>query len=269
MKKAIFLLILLSTIQVISQEANRVRVKGKIIVESSDVSGITIYNTTSNKGVITNENGEFKLRVALDDLIEVSALQYQNINFRVNKDMIKSKTIKLFLIEEIYKLEEIVVSKKSLSGNLNTDIESTDVFRPKLDALYFGIKHKEDYDFDKDYLSKPENITMNSQRQELINDLNIVNVVDQLLLPLFRSGVVNKKESGVPDVPVEAIKYYLGSEFLINNFNIPSHRVEAFIRFVESKDFDFSLLNYGKEMDFLELLYQKSTEFLNSDKTKQ
>ena len=49
---------------------------------------------------------------------------------------------------------------------------------------------------------------------------------------------------------------------MVANFNIPEHRVEEFIRYVESEDFDFSLLNYGKEMEFLELLNKKSIEFL-------
>ncbi|MDO5979914.1 carboxypeptidase-like regulatory domain-containing protein [Flavivirga spongiicola] len=263
MKKIIFFFALLSTMHILSQNVKRVQVSGKIIVESNDISGITIFNISSNKGVITDENGEFKLRVAANDLIEVSALQYQNINFKVNEAITESKSMKLFLIEEVYKLEEIVVSTKGLSGNLNTDIKKTNIFKPKLDALYFGIKHSDDFDFKDDYKSKVKNIGMNSQRQTMINGLNIVNVVDQLLLPLFRSKVSNKKESGIPDVPVESIKYYFGSEFLVDNFNIPDHRVEEFIRFVESKDFNFSLLNYGKEMEFLELLNKKSVEFLS------
>ncbi len=269
MKKTIFFFVLLSTMHITSQNIKRVQVNGKIIVESSDISGITIFNRSSNKGTVTDENGSFKLQIGLDDLIEVSALQYQNLNFKVNEAIIKSKTMKLFLIEEVYKLEEIVVSSKGLSGNLKTDIQDTNVFKPKLDALYFGIKHSDDFDFKDDYKSKAKNITLNSENQTMINGLNIVNVVDQLLLPLFRSEVADKKELGIPDVPVESIKYYFGSAFLVDNFNIPSHRVEEFIRFVESKDFDFSLLNYGKEMEFLELLNKKSVAFLSSNNKNQ
>ncbi len=264
MKKAIYFFILLSTLQVMSQNIKRIQVKGKIIVESSDISGITIYNTSSNKGTITNEKGEFSIRVALDDLIEVSALQYQNISFKVNDAIMKSKSMKLFLIEEVYKLEEIIVSSNELSGNLNEDIESANAFKPKLDALYFGIKRSGASGFASDYLTRPKNITMTNELQTMVNGLNLVNVVDQLLLPLFRDKATNKKKSGIPDVPIEAVKYYFGSEFLVDNFNIPEHRVEEFIRFVERKDFDFSLLNYGKEMEFLELLNAKSVEFLIS-----
>ncbi|MFT6841621.1 MAG: hypothetical protein ACJASR_000383 [Psychroserpens sp.] len=88
-------------------------------------------------------------------------------------------------------------------------------------------------------------------------------------MPLFRSKVKDKETSGVPDVPVSSVKYYFGSEFIIDNFKIPAHRVEEFIQYVENDEgFDFTLLNYGKELEFLEVLYKKSQEFLkiNSDK---
>ena len=98
----------------------------------------------------------------------------------------------------------------------------------------------------------------------MVNGLNVVNVVDQLLIPLFRSEVQDKKAVGVPEVPVKAIKYYFGSNFLVENFNIPEHRVEEFIRYVEDEAFDFDLLNYGHEMEFLELLSKKSKVFLNT-----
>jgi hypothetical protein len=83
------------------------------------------------------------------------------------------------------------------------------------------------------------------------------------LLPLFRSEVKDKKAVGIAEVPVSAIKYYFGSTFLVENFDIPEHRVEEFIRYVEDdENFDFSLLNYGRELEFLEVLSQKSKSFL-------
>lgn len=264
MNKIVFFLAFLTSLSTLSQNITRTEVSGKIIVEGNDISGITIFNTSSNKGIISDDKGEFTIQVALNDVIEVSALQYQNINFKVNEAIIKSKKMKLFLIEEINKLDEVIVLDNNLSGNLNKDLENTKPFKPKLDALYFGIKHSDDYDFEKDYKTKATNITMNTQQQTMVNGLNIVNIVDQLLLPLFRSEVKDKKKVGIPEVPIESIKYYFGSEFLVDNFNIPEHRVEEFIRFVESGDFDFSLLNYGKEMEFLELLNKKSIEFLSS-----
>lgn len=265
MKYIIFLFGFLVSLQVISQDFKRVEVNGKIIVESSEISGITIFNKTSNSYAISDENGEFVLTVGLNDFIEVSALQFQNINFQVNEAIVQSKAMKILLIEEINKLDEVIVNSKRLTGNLEKDIKTTKGFNPKLDVLYFAIANSDTYAFKEDNISAVSNMTMNTQQQRMINGLNIVNVVDQLLLPLFRSKVKNKKDSGIPEVPIEAIKHYFGAEFLTDNFDIPKHRVEEFIRYVEGENFNFSLLNYGKEMEFLQLLHDKSLQFLNKN----
>ena len=262
MKNTLILLVCFIGSLAFSQDYQRFNVEGKIIVESNDISGITVLNASSGAGTITDDNGGFTLAVRLNDVIEVSALQFQNIKFNVNESIMGSRKMKVFLIVEINKLDEIVLNPQKLSGNLVKDMEVAKPFEPKLDALYFGIKHKEEFEFAKDYSTKTVTETGHRQHLAMINGLNIINVVDQLLLPLFRSKVKNKKEIGIPEVPIETIKYYFGSGFLVDNFDIPEHRVEEFIHYVQRDDFDYSLLNPGKEMVFLELLHKKSIVFL-------
>jgi hypothetical protein len=269
MKKILLVLLVLASVSATAQRFQRVKVDGKIIVEGNDVEGITVFNTSSNKGVITNENGEFTIEVTLNDFIEIRALQYRNFDLKVSQAIIDSKRMRVILIEEINKLDEILVLTKGLSGELGTDVASVKTFNPKLDALYFGIKKIDEYEFSDDLRTEVQNDVMHSQAQTMVNGLNIVNIVDQLLIPLFRSEVKDKKSAGIPDVPVSSIKYYFGSEFIVDNFNIPEHRVEEFIRFVEDdENFDYGLLNYGKELEFLELLNVRSEAFLKvkSDK---
>jgi hypothetical protein len=265
MKKLLPLFVFLISFSAISQDIRRENVKGKIIVEGNDIEGISIYNSSSSKGTITNENGEFIIAVAINDLIEIRALEYQNFDVRINKAILDSKRINIFLIEEVNKLDEVVVIKKRLTGDLKTDINSVKIFNPKLDAIYFGIETHDAYDFTEDNKSQIKNMAIRSEAQAMVHSLNVINVVDQLLIPLFRSEVKDKKAAGIPEVPAKSIKYYLGSNFLANNFNIPEHRVEEFIRYVEDdKAFDFELLNYGHELEFLEVLNAKSELFLNA-----
>ena len=246
-----------------SQDIKREIVNGKIIVEGSDIEGITIYNASSNIGTVTNKNGEFTIAVAPKDLLEIRALEYQDFNVVINKAILESKKISIFLIDEMNILDEVIVTSKILTGNIVTDANNLESFSPKLDAIYFGIQNVDPYDLSDDNRSQIKNLEMNTQGKTMVNGLNVVNVVDQLLIPLFRSEVKDKKAAGVPEVPVKSIKYYLGSTFLVENFDIPEHRVEEFIRYVEDEAFDFELLNYGHEIEFLDLLSKKSKEFLN------
>jgi hypothetical protein len=265
MKLLLSLFVFCISIFAFSQEMKRETVNGKIIVEGNDIEGITIYNTSSNIGTISDKNGEFTIAVALNDLLEIKALEYQNIDVRINKAILESKELSIFLIEEMNILDEVVVETKILTGNLITDVNNLETFSPKLDALYFGIKSADAYELSDDNESQIKNLDMNSQGKTMVNGLNVVNVVDQLLIPLFRSEVKDKKAAGVPEVPVKSIKYYLGSTFLIENFDIPEHRVEEFIRYVEDDTFDFDLLNYGHEIEFLDLLSKRSKTFLSAE----
>jgi hypothetical protein len=262
MKNLLPFLVFCLSFTVLSQEIRRKNIDGKIIVEGSSIEGITIYNTSSKTGVLTNKNGEFTIALALNDFIEIRALQYQQVGVKVNTDILKSKELHIFLIEEINKLDEVIVKTKGLTGNLKTDLKNIQTFNPKMDALYFGIHNKGLNEPRNNSKSLLENIATRSQDQ-IVNGLDIINVVDQLLIPLFRSEVKNKKAVGIPEVPVNSIKYYLGSTFLVENFDIPEHRVEEFIRYVEDDAFEFDLLNYGHEIEFLELLNRKSKTFLN------
>ena len=263
MKRIYLISCLLISISGFAQDFGRTLVNGQIIVESNDLSGITVFNKTSNLGTITDEKGEFSIQVALNDLIEVSAIQYTNLSFNANEDILESKSMKIFLIEEIKKLDEVIIYSKGLTGNLNADLKDRQPYKPKLDVLYFGIKNKDEFDFESDYTAKiTTSDAVDAQLPTMVNGLNIVNIVDQLLLPLFRAEVKNKEKVGVPEVPIQSIKYYFGSEFLVDNFDIPAHRVEEFIRYVESDNFDFNLLNYGKEMEFLQVVSEKSKLFL-------
>ena len=268
MKKRLLLLLFCIPFLTFAQDVKRENIKGKIIVEGNDIEGITIYNANSKKGTITDEKGEFMIAVALNDLIEVKALEYQNIDIRVNKDILDSKKLRIFLIEEINLLDEVFVKNRSLTGNLNTDVSNVKLFRPKLDVVYFGMVNEDPNDFTENNPAQTKNMAVRSEAQAMVHSLNVINVVDQLLLPLFRSEVKDKKASGIPEVPVKSIKYYLGSTFLVENFNIPEHRVEEFIRYVEDDTFDFELLNYGHEIEFLELLNRKSKMFLDTDRSK-
>lgn len=265
MKKILLFILVCSSLTTFCQDLFRETIDGKIIVEGNDLENIVIYNATTKTGSVSNDKGEFKIAVALNDLIEVKALEYENFDFRINEYILKSKKVSLFLIEEVNKLEEIViVSDHKMTGNLSADLQTASKFIQKKDAMYFGIKSNDSFKNVETRINKNPERVVPTETRTLVDGLNIVNVVDQILIPLFRSEVKDKKAVGIPEVPAAYIKYYLGSNFLIDNFKIPEHRVEEFIRYVEDDTFDFNLLNYGNEMKFLELINKKSKEFLKT-----
>ena len=98
MKYFLSLSLFFFTIFSLAQDSTRVAVKGKIIVDTPDIEGVTVFNISSNKGTITDEKGEFTLQVMLNDKVEVSALQFKDFSLTVTESIIKNKQMTIIFV---------------------------------------------------------------------------------------------------------------------------------------------------------------------------
>ena len=248
-----------------SQSIERVEISGRIIANESDVENVTVFNTSSNNGVITTENGVFKIKVAINDVLEISALQFEKSTITITEDIVETKKLTVFVVERVNKLNEILILPYDLSGNLTVDIESVETFNPDLDAIYFGLANIDDYQFADDSQSAVENIAMPRPHIRYGMDFKII------LGELFRTIFPKKPKSNSAKSPSE--NYYspenkslsdvYAHAFISQSFNIPEDKINAFLAYVEADDFDTNLLNEGKEVMLIEHLVQKSKEFLS------
>ncbi|HNQ27140.1 MAG TPA: carboxypeptidase-like regulatory domain-containing protein [Aquaticitalea sp.] len=269
MKQALLFIFLFSlAIVARSQDIKRVEISGKIVVNSEDLENVTIYNTSSNKGSLTDADGKFKIDVALNDIIEVRALQFQEFTFTIDQNIIDTKKATVFLVEKVNRLNEVVILPYDLTGNLLVDMERVKTFNPDMNAFFFGINDIGTYKFADDYQSKVENIAMTQSGQNIQYGANILGIVHGLLKPIFKSKRGNasgqdKSNIENEDVTTSSLRDYYSTHFIADNFGIPKEKIDDFVNFVEIKGVDYSLLERGKEMEFLEFLTQKSREFLN------
>lgn len=260
MRKSILFIILLFTItSAMSQNFDRVEVKGRILVDANDVEGVTVYNTSSNKGTITDENGEFKITVAINDFIEFSALQFEDFSLTIDDDILKSKTLTVFLIERINKLNEVVILPFGLSGNLPEDLERVKTYNPDLDAIYFGVFDITAYEFSNDYKSEVVNTEM--RKGEFYNGVNFVKLLGINSLFASKKGK-DQKIANVNASNIDKLRQKYTTNYLSQNFNIPVHQVRDFIVFVEPKVQDKKMLEEGNEMYLIEFLSSQSALFL-------
>ncbi|MCF6294798.1 MAG: carboxypeptidase-like regulatory domain-containing protein [Flavobacteriaceae bacterium] len=265
MKKNYFILIILCfTVSfAFSQDIDRIEVFGRIVVDSVDVEGVTVYNTSSNKGAITDIDGKFSIEVALNDRLEISALQFEKFVVVINEDIISNKIMTVFLVERINKLDEVVILPYGLSGNLTVDIESVKTFNPDLDAIYFGIQNMDDFEFSDDYKSGVVNMAMEEGRY--YNGADFVQIIGLLVKPIFKSNkkdIINNSDA-YKDLTT---KYSLS--YLQKNLNIPEDSIDEFIHFVEDNGFDKNLMEEGNELQFLEFLISQSKAFKKSKSGK-
>ena len=109
MRKIVFILCCLSVFGLHAQDIERTLVNGRIVVSTNDKEGVTVYNSSSNKGTTTDENGDFELMVAINDVVEFGALQFKDFEIKVTEDIVTSKKLTVILVEEVNKLDEVVI----------------------------------------------------------------------------------------------------------------------------------------------------------------
>lgn len=245
----------------ISQNTERIEVEGRIIVKNNDIEGVTVFNTSSNKGTVANQEGRFKIKVRLNDNIEVSALQFEKFFITVDAKILESKKLTVYLIERINKLDEVIILPYGLSGNLVVDLEKVKTFNPDMDAIYFGVGEVAAYQFSADQYTKVDNIFMNTGQLKYGGD--IIGIVGLLVKPLFQiKNKTPKSKKETQETSAQNLSDKYGNEFISNNFNIPKDKVEDFLAFVEYNGFNFKLLDKGKEMQLIEHLIIHSKLFL-------
>lgn len=265
MKKITLLIsVLFLSININAQVLNRIEVKGRIIVDINDIEGVTVYNTSSNKGTITNTKGEFKIRVRLNDVIEISALQFEKITVKINEKILNNKYFTVYLVERVNKLDEVIITPYDmLTGNMVADVKSVETFNPDMNAIHFGVNDIYAYEFTDDYKSEVVNTAMTPEHFRFGADF--VKILGGILKPVFKTNKEIKQMEGVTDKDLTDV---YGREFLSNTFKIPEDKIEAFVAYVDKNNFDYKLLNEDNEVKLIEHLFAQSQEFLKLENDK-
>lgn len=102
--------------------AQRITLQGKInTAKDIDMEGINILNLSSNKGTVTNSNGEFQISGAIDDTLYISAVHIEETSVVLKEDQIMSRKISIYLNEKLNELGTVTL-RRGLTGYIGTDL---------------------------------------------------------------------------------------------------------------------------------------------------
>ncbi|WP_299099179.1 carboxypeptidase-like regulatory domain-containing protein [uncultured Winogradskyella sp.] len=273
MKPIIFFLCCLLSLSINSQEISRISINGRIVVASEDKEGVTVFNTSSNKGTTTDENGTFKIAIALNDVVEFGALQFQDFSVVISESVMESRQLTVILVEEVNKLDEVVLLPFGLTGNLNADFENVRTYNVDLDAIYFGLDHIEDFEFSADYKTEAENLAFNEYNPRMENMLNLINVAGFLMKQIVNIDGVGldrikfkseKEKQAIDKTPFKQALDDYSVNYVHTNFDIPLEQMEAFTDYVEKEGVNQKLFADDKELELLERISQLSKSFLKT-----
>lgn len=236
-------------------------IQGKIVSEASDIENITIYNSTSKKGTITDVNGAFTIEVKLKDVLQISALTFKKVTVIINEEIIKSRALTILVNEEVNTLDEVVILTHNLTGELLVDVENAEYFKP----IPIDIGNMDKLEF--------EDIRMNKVDNALVKKGQLYNGFDPVaVLKLFGVSFKKKKKLTYQELKerdkdtkeVLDLSDIYSAAFIYENFNIPISQTEAFHAFVEASPLDYTLLKKENEVALLEFLLTQSKLFLKN-----
>ena len=242
------------------QNKERVEVNGFIFAENNDVENITIYNTSSNKGTITDSTGVFTIKVSLNDIIEVSALQFKTVSVTINEEVIKSRVLKILLAEHVNVLDAVLLSS-GLTGDLLTDINNAkDV--PVMNLSLGDLSGMEIHD-DKAFDPKVSENALQSitNKGGLYNGVDFVKIA-QLIFK--RKKKKPSKRTTFDEVKPRDILDVYSRKYICETYNIPDDKLNAFIVYIEENGLNQDLLKDKYEIYLIDFLIKNSKLFLKS-----
>ncbi|NNK81676.1 MAG: hypothetical protein HKO92_01005, partial [Flavobacteriaceae bacterium] len=177
----------------------------------------------------------------------------------ITKEILLAKSKTVFLIEQVNKLDEVIILPYGLTGDLKTDVTSAKTINPNLDAIYFGLENMNAFEFSDDYKSEVVNSTMTPHELKYGTDFR--KIIEGLLKPLF------KKTKEIKLTSKETFRTKYSAQYLLKRLDIPKEDIGFFIDYVEEQDIDPNMLETGNEFMFLDYLIKESKVFLNQKTT--
>tara|TARA_B100000767_G_scaffold274614_1_gene308217 strand:+ start:170 stop:799 length:630 start_codon:yes stop_codon:yes gene_type:complete len=202
------------------------------------VISANVVNNTSQEATITNEDGEFEIKVKLNDRLIFSSVQYQIRSLVINKEILQKSRIVIDVNEKVRELDEVVVGP-----------ENTEKF---LDLKEEEFK-KIDYSFDKS--TKIENQILKAGRFN--NGLNFIS----LYKAIAKSNSKEVKPTSFSYKPSNLIREVYDDNFFITNLGIPKENISEFLLFCDEKFPSKFLLKKSNEFQLIDFLVKQSDKF--------
>jgi hypothetical protein len=134
-KKIFFIVIMLTTLTLFSQNSKekKVKLKGRIIDVKTrfPLKSAHILNLNSVIGTITNRFGEFAITAKKNDVIHISYIGYESIKLTVTNDILNNDKLEIAINPKIVEIDEIKVKAHQLVGVLAIDAKNVPNSTPK------------------------------------------------------------------------------------------------------------------------------------------
>ena len=215
--------------------------RGQVLYRNINVPNENVINTTSERATITNDKGEFAIRVKLDDELVFTAVNYELKVVRITEEIIKRNRLVVEVNEKVTELDEVTVS-------------------PEDQAKFLELKNEEfkEYEYETDQTADVVNVAMDDPGSRGLRDgLNFVNI--------FKALFLNKKKEEEGRAPLkvsDVLRQVYDDEFFVVDLKLPQDKIDAFLLYCDTKIPPQSLLRKDNEFQLIDFLVTHSKSYL-------
>ncbi len=236
--KSRYLLLVFFFYRINVASSQQIELQGKII-NYFDIEGIHILNKTSKYNTVSNQKGEFILRVQLLDTIVISSIKYEIKELIITDDIYIQKSVDIQLKELVNELDEVLIGN-TLTGNLSTDLKN--------------IKVDETFNFDDvgipGFKGKPQERIVPLAAAAFPLNVNI-EALYKHIGGYYKKLRIKRKWTNENTTVAHIIDFY-GFNFFNEAYAIPNNRLYDFLLFcieTTTLNSDFNRQNYAGVLD--------------------
>lgn len=266
----ITLWIILSTLTLLAQEKERAVLKGRIISDSTEVENVTVINTTTGVGVITDFDGKFSVKAREKDTLLFKAVHFVSKAYVLAESDFWVEEFEIRLRYKINELDEVVVTPYSLTGDLKEDTKRIKTYAPDLAGINYSKLV---------FTNDRYNVVKNEALPSTFSPLSGIDfkAAFKMIFPDDSKKKEFRAKKAEESRQKELLSYSFydlllsrySQNFMVQNLKIPQDEIHLFADFAKpDNEKMFYLMKYENEMALVEYLVQKSEEY-NRNKTEE
>ncbi|MBT8306020.1 MAG: carboxypeptidase-like regulatory domain-containing protein [Maribacter sp.] len=223
-----------------SQEDDRRFLRGQVLYRNSFVPDENVINTTAQTATVTNDKGEFMIKVKPGDELVFTAINYQLRIVIISDEILKRGRLVVEVNEKVTQLAEVVVT-------------------PEDQERFLEVKNEEfkDFEYEEDRSTEVENIATPQHLRGMRDGINFVNIFKALVKA--NTSVEEKR----PALKIsQVMRQVYEDEFFVKDLKLPQDQIDAFLIYCDSKLPAQTLLKKENEFELIDFLVTHSKTFL-------
>ncbi|HMB62084.1 MAG TPA: carboxypeptidase-like regulatory domain-containing protein [Eudoraea sp.] len=224
-----------------AQDDGRRLLRGQVLYRNTNVPNEHVINTTTERATITNDKGEFAIRVKLSDELVFTAINYQLEVITITEEILKRNRLVIEVNEKVTELDEVTVS-------------------PENQQKFLELKNEEfkEFEYETDQTAEVVNVAMDDPGSRRLQDgLNFKNI--------FKAIFLANKESQADREPLKVsnvLRKIYEDEFFVTDLRIPQDKIDAFLIYCDAQLPPQSLLRKDNEFQLIDFLVTQSKMYL-------